>query len=151
MQMNAETTATTRRAEAEAELRTRSMYELLGGEAGIRSIVDRFYDLMDGDESFRLIRAMHHADLAPMRQSLFEFLSGWLGGPALYIERKGSPCLTEAHAPYSIDEVARDEWVACISRAMVDAGVEEKYRELLVPAFSGMAEMIRNAGAAKGA
>ena len=139
-------TAEERRAEAQAELRSRTMYEVLGGEDAIRRLVDRFYELMDTDERFTVIRAMHQVDLSSMRLSLFEFLSGWLGGPPLYVERHGSPCLTGAHAPYTIDQEARDLWVACMVRSMADVGVEEKYRELLVPAFEGMADMMRNAG-----
>jgi len=142
--MNPETSAQQRRSEAESELASDTMYELLGGENGIKALVDRFYDIMDSDESFELIRNMHKADLSPMRLSLFEFLSGWLGGPPLFIQRHGGSCLTEAHAPYTIDQRARDQWLACISRAMVDAGVEEKYRELLTPAFARMADTIRN-------
>jgi hemoglobin len=122
------------------------MYELLGGEVGIKAIVDRFYEIMESDESFKLIRDMHQADLASMRLNLFEFLSGWLGGAPLYIQRRGTPCLTEAHAPYTIDQEARDQWLACMSRAMVDVGVDERYRELLTPAFEGMADMMRNDG-----
>ncbi len=142
--MTTETTAATRRAEVAAELADRTMYELLGAEAGIRAVVDRFYELMDTDAVFGPIRTMHQPDLSPMRQGLYEFLSGWLGGPPLYIQRTGSPCLTGAHAPFSIDEEARDLWVLCMARAMADAGVELKYRELLDPAFQGIAEMMRN-------
>ena len=120
------------------------MYELLGGESAIRSIVEHFYDLMETDESYREIREMHQADLAAMRQSLFEFLSGWLGGPELYLERKGGVCLTGIHAPFLIDEAARDEWVGCMRRALELADVDEPFRELLVPAFRRTAEAVRN-------
>ena len=90
------------------------MYELLGGAECIRSIVDHFYDLMDRP-GFEPIRAMHASDLWPMRVALFEFLSGWLGGPPLYLQRAGSPCLTAAHAPFPIDVTARDMWLACMT------------------------------------
>ena len=133
-----------RRAEVEAELRSRPPYELLGGEAGIKHLVDSFYDVMDRDERFRLIRKMHKDDLSPMRTSLFEYLSGWLGGPPLYIDRKGSPCMTSPHAPYAIGQQARDLWVECMNQALVEADIAEKYRELLMPAFERMADMVRN-------
>ena len=144
--MTSETAAQQRRAEAASELASNTMYELLGGEDGITAIVDRFYEIMDTDESFKTIRDMHKADLSPMRLSLFEYLSGWLGGPPLFIQRRGTPCMTGAHLPYKIDQEARDLWLTCMSRAMIDVGVEEKYRELLTPAFEGMADMIRNDG-----
>ena len=139
------TAAQQRRAEAAADLAEHSMYELLGGESGLRALSDRFYDLMESDETLAPVRTMHQRDLAPMRLSLFEFLSGWVGGPPLYVQRHGSPCLTEAHAPFVIGTEARDLWVRCIEQAMLDVGVQEKYRELLLPAMAGMAEMMRNA------
>ena len=52
-----------------------SAYELLGGEEAMRRLVNRFYDLMDEDESVRELRAMHASDLGPMRERLFEYLS----------------------------------------------------------------------------
>jgi hemoglobin len=141
-----ETAAEHRHKLARAELATSSMYELLGGEEAIRSLVDRFYELMDADETFATIRAMHQDDLGPMRLGLFVFLSGWLGGPQLYLERHGGICLKGPHSPFAIDHEARDEWVACMERAMRDVGIEERYRELLEPAFEQMAEVIRNEG-----
>ena len=45
---------------------------------------------------------MHAPDLAPMRQKLFEFMSGWLGGPNLYFARSDRKCMVSAHAPYDI-------------------------------------------------
>lgn len=130
------------REQLRAELAEHTMYELLGGAEGIRSIVDQFYGLMD-HPGFEPIRAMHAPDLAPMRVALFEFLSGWLGGPPLYQQRAGSPCLTAAHAPYPIDVTARDLWLACMTGAMRSAGVADRYRAALMPAFSGMADMMR--------
>lgn len=124
------------------ELAEHTMYELLGSEAGIRRIVHAFYDHMEADADLAPIRAMHAADLGPMRQGLFEFISGWIGGPPLFIQRKGSPCLTEAHAPYAIDRSARDQWLACMERAMADAEVPSRYREALTPGFEGIADML---------
>ena len=121
-----------------------SMYAWLGGEQTIKNLVNRFYDIMDSDETLKPIRDMHKEDLSPMRLSLFEFLSGWLGGPSLFIERHGSPCLTGAHKPFKIDPAARDQWMQCINQAMIDIEIEPKYREMLTPAFERMAEMMRN-------
>lgn len=121
-----------------------TMYAWLGGEQAIKDLVNRFYDIMDSDKSLKPIRDMHKEDLTPMRLSLFEFLSGWLGGPSLFIERHGSPCLTEAHKPFKIDAPARDQWMKCMNQAMVDIEIDEKYRNMLTPAFERMAEMMRN-------
>ncbi|MDG2114219.1 MAG: hypothetical protein P8N02_16610, partial [Actinomycetota bacterium] len=58
--------------------------------------------------------------------------------------RKGSPCLVGAHAPFVIDEDASAAWMDCMSRALVDVGTAEKYRELIEPAFGRIADMMRN-------
>ena len=134
-----------RRAQVAAELADHTIYELLGGEAGIRRLVDTFYAVMDSDPVYGPLRRMHQPDLGPMRVSLFEYLSGWLGGPPLFVERHGSPCISHAHQPFTIGAAARDMWVDCMTQAMDESGVQLRYREVLMPALERMAEMMRNA------
>lgn len=134
-----------RREQLRAELADHTIYELLGGAEGVRAVVDRFYDLMDREPAFAPIRAMHAPDLTPMRSSLFEWLSGWLGGPAFYAQRKGTVCITGAHMPFRIDADAADQWVACMTRALVETEVPERYVEALLPNFRNIATMLRNA------
>lgn len=122
-----------------------SMYHWIGGEDTVRALVDRFYEIMDSDPAAATIRAMHEADLTPMRERLYEYLSGWLGGPPLYVQHHGSPCIARAHRPFHIDAAARDAWLACMRQAMVDIGIEERYRQMLEPAFDRIAEALRNA------
>jgi hemoglobin len=74
-------------------------YELLGGESTVRAFVDRFYDLMDEVPEYFVIRKLHPADLGGSREKLFMFLSGWLGGPQLYVEKYGHPMLRARHLP----------------------------------------------------
>ena len=119
-------------------------YELVGGEGGLRRIVDRFYAIMDQNAEAASIRAMHGADLGPIREKLFEFLSGWLGGPPLYFQQPGHRCIGSAHRPYAIGEKERDEWLMCIRRAMADCGVAQDVRELLDRPFSIIADAFRN-------
>ena len=68
-------------------------YERMGGEAVIRRLVDRFYDLMDEDPDYYGIRKLHPQDLTSSREKLFMFLSGWTGGPTLYTDKYGDPRL----------------------------------------------------------
>ena len=77
-------------------------YDELGGEATLRRLVDRFYDRIDADSP--RLRAMHPEDDRNSRRNLFEFLSGWMGGPDLYTERKDHPHLRMRHLPFSIGE-----------------------------------------------
>lgn len=119
-------------------------YERLGGAEALRTLVDRFYDLMDLEAEFAAIRRLHPADLAGSREKLYLFLSGWLGGPALYVERYGHPMLRARHLPFAIGTTERDLWMRCMIRAMTETGVEPRLRDALAEAFFGTADWMRN-------
>jgi len=119
-------------------------YESLGGDAAVRGLVDRFYDLMDAEPGFAGIRKLHKADLSQAREKLYQFLSGWLGGPQLYAERFGHPALRARHLPFAIGEAERDMWLECMSRAMQDVGIDEGLRQGLRDAFFKTADWMRN-------
>lgn len=119
-------------------------YELLGGETGLRALVDRFYDLMDAVPEYYVIRKLHPQDLSGSREKLRLFLSGWLGGPPLYAAKYGHPMLRARHLPYSIGVAERDTWLACMLQAMEDAGVPEDLCKALMQAFYGTADWMRN-------
>jgi len=87
-----------------------SAFDLVGGEARVRELVDRFYDVMDLEPDFAGIRALHPASLDGSRDKLFWFLCGWLGGPDHYIERFGHPRLRARHLPFAIAS-----WLTCRS------------------------------------
>lgn len=107
-------------------------------------MVERFYALMDDEPEFYGIRKLHPPDLSGSIDKLFMFLSGWLGGPSLYIERFGNPMLRARHLPFAIGEAERDQWMACMTRAMHDCAVPEALAQKLVEAFQGTADWMRN-------
>ncbi len=119
-------------------------YARLGGDAVVRALVDRFYDLMDLEPQYAAIRGLHAADLGLARDKLYLFLSGWLGGPSLYIERFGHPMLRARHLPFAIGTRERDQWLACMNQAMVEQGVDEDLRQRLLQAFFQTADWMRN-------
>lgn len=122
----------------------RTPFELLGGERGVRDLVDRFYDLMELEPRFAGIRALHPTTLDGSRDKLFWFLCGWLGGPDLYGERFGHPRLRARHLPYPIGSAERDQWLACMALAMREVGVEAPLFDRLLEAFGGTADWMRN-------
>jgi hemoglobin len=121
-------------------------FQRLGGESGVRTLVDRFYDLMDLEPAFAGIRALHPSLLDGSRDKLHWFLCGWLGGPDLYIQRFGHPRLRARHLPYTIGLSERDQWLACMQQAMADVAVEPALAERLAEAFFGTADFMRNRG-----
>ncbi len=136
----AATTETT----ASASPAPQSPYELAGGEEGLRRLVARFYAIMDSAPEAAGIRAMHGADLGPVSNSLFEYLSGWLGGPPLYSQRTGTVCLTAPHKGFAIGEAERDQWLFCMRQAMADLGWPEETRALFDGPFFAIADFVRN-------
>jgi hemoglobin len=125
-------------------LPTPTAYTLLGGDARVRELVDRFYDLMDLEPAYTELRAAHGTTLDDARDKLYWFLSGWLGGPSLYIERFGHPRLRARHLPFAIGIKERDQWVACMSQAMVDLQVPDALVQRLQQAFMQTADWMRN-------
>ena len=122
----------------------RSPYELIGGEDGVRRLVDRFYDLMDSDPEASAIRAMHPPDLETSREKLRLFLMGWLGGPPVYVERFGHPMLRARHLPFGIASAERDQWMGCMERALDEQDMPDVLREALRQRFQAMADHMRN-------
>jgi hemoglobin len=120
------------------------IFERLGGEAGVRALVDRFYDLMDARPEAAPIRAMHASDLKTSRDKLFLFLVGWTGGPPLYVERYGHPRLRRRHLPFAIDSAARDQWLGCMRDALEHEVSDSLLREHLMGAFIRIADHMRN-------
>lgn len=121
-----------------------SPYERLGGEQAVRKLVDRFYELMDSLPEARRIRDLHPADLAGSRDKLFKFLSGWLGGPPLYVEEYGHPRLRARHLPFPIGEAERDAWLACMAQALEETEMEELLRDHLLQSLRNTADHMRN-------
>ncbi|SMP69862.1 group II truncated hemoglobin [Noviherbaspirillum suwonense] len=120
------------------------LYDIIGGEARLRELVDRFYDLMDLEPQFAALRAMHPPSLDGSRDKLFWFLSGWSGGPNHYIERFGHPRLRARHLPFSIASNERDQWLRCMALAMHELDMPEALQERLIHSFFQTADWMRN-------
>jgi hemoglobin len=123
-----------------------SAYVLLGGEPGVRTLVDRFYDLMDLEPAYAAIRQLHPETLDGSRDRLHWFLCGWLGGPDLYQQRFGHPRLRARHLPFAIGIAERDQWLACMTQAMQECGVATELAQRLGAAFFNTADWMRNRG-----
>ena len=125
-----------------------TFYVLLGGENGgtekIRQLVETFYDIMETDPKASPIRAYHAKDLTEAREKLFMFLTGWTGGPALYIERYGHPRLRQRHMPFTIGESERDQWMYCMIKAMQSLDINDKLMKNLAEQLYGVADFMRN-------
>ncbi len=121
-----------------------SQYDQVGGEKGVQKLVDRFYDLMDSQQETREVRAMHAKSLRISRKKLFLFLSGWLGGPSLYIEKYGHPRLRQRHLPFQITSNERDQWLFCMNQALEEQITDPLLLQSLKSSFFNVANHMRN-------
>ncbi|MBK9161721.1 MAG: group II truncated hemoglobin [Nitrosomonadales bacterium] len=119
-------------------------YQRIGGADKVRALVQRFYQLMDELPEAHGIRKMHAADLQSASDKLFKFLSGWMGGPQLFVEEYGHPMLRRRHMPFSIGEAERDQWLLCMDRALDEVVKDEGLRRELSAAFAKVADHMRN-------
>ena len=121
-----------------------TVYDLIGGEQRLRELVERFYDLIQLEDEFAGIRALHPSPMDGSRDKLFMFLSGWMGGPDLFVERHGHPRLRARHLAFSIGVSERDQWLRAMAWAMEDIGVDEALRLRLMESFYQTADWMRN-------
>lgn len=121
-----------------------SYYQRIGGAAKVRALVQRFYELMDELPEAYGIRKLHAQDLQGATEKLFQFLSGWMGGPQLYVERYGHPMLRRRHFPFSIGAEEREQWLLCMNRALSEIVEDAALRQELSAAFAKVAEHMRN-------
>ena len=126
------------------ELPIRTHYDMLGGEQGIRQLVNRFYDLMDELPEAWELRKIHQQDLQSARDKLFKFLSGWLGGPGLYEAEYAHPRLRARHMPFPVDTQMRDQWLMCINQALDEQVSDELFKLQLKSSFANVADHMRN-------
>lgn len=122
----------------------RSHYQRIGGEEKVRALVARFYQLMDELPEVYGIRKLHAEDLRSAQEKLFKFLSGWMGGPQLFVEQYGHPMLRRRHLPFAIGDSERDQWMLCMNQALGEVVDDTALRQELSDAFAKVAHHMRN-------
>jgi hemoglobin len=116
----------------------------VGGEAAVRGLVDRFYDLMELEPAYSGLRSLHPTTLDGSRDKLFWYLCGWLGGPQYFVERFGHPRLRARHMPFAIGKPERDQWMGCMKQAMREVELDPELIGRLEEAFFKTADFMRN-------
>ncbi len=122
----------------------RTPFEILG-EDGVRRLADAFYEAMDRLPQAAEVRAMHAANLDDIKKKLAMYLTGWLGGPPVYLAVNGTVCLTDPHAPYRIGPKERDQWLLCMDAALEDIDASDELKTMLKEPLFRVAEAVRNA------
>jgi hemoglobin len=117
-------------------------YQILG-EAGVRNLAAALYDVMNELPEAAPIRAMHGEDLTEIKEKLFQYLSGWLGGPHLYYQKYGTVCLHKPHSRYAIGAAERDQWLLCMEKALERTGASDELKAMLKEPLFRIADTLR--------
>lgn len=112
---------------------SRTLYELVGGEATFRLLVERFYDRVAEDDLLRPIYP--EEDLSGATDRLALFLIQYWGGPATYGEQRGHPRLRMRHQPFAIGRRERDAWLGHMTAAVESLDLAPGVRGALLDYF----------------
>ncbi|WP_036314001.1 group II truncated hemoglobin [Methylophaga thiooxydans] len=119
-------------------------YERIGGEDGVRTLCETFYQIMCDTPQTQLIRDLHPEDIEISEEKLYLFLTGWLGGPPLYTDLYGHPRLRARHMPFPIGIEERDQWLYCMAQALKKLSLDNLFAEQLMSSFVQTADFMRN-------
>lgn len=123
---------------------TITLYQAIGGDETVRKLTRRFYELMDTLPEAKNCRAVHPPSLEGSEQKLYEYLTGYLGGPPVYVEKYGHPRLRSRHFGAAIGPAERDEWILCFRRAMDETIEHPKLREIIWAPIERLAFHMQN-------
>lgn len=123
---------------------TITLYEAIGGEPTVRALTRRFYELMDTLPEAARCRAIHPPDLSGSEEKLYDYLTGYLGGPPIYMQKRGHPMLRRRHMVAEIGPQEHDEWLLCFSQAMADTIENEKLRDIIWEPVVRLAQHMQN-------
>ncbi|TXH15571.1 MAG: globin [Gammaproteobacteria bacterium] len=135
--------------EADPQSKPQLPFDRIGGREPIARMVNRFYDLMESEPDFAELRAMHAPDLAPMRESLTDFLMAWMGGPRDWFEKRPGACIMSAHrALEGMNFAVATQWVLAMQQAAKETiPGDPDFVDSMVSAFASMSKgMAANAG-----
>ncbi|KOO50310.1 globin [Priestia koreensis] len=103
-------------------------YEAIGGADIISNLVDAFYTRVGEHPE---LAPIFPADLTETARKQKQFLTQYLGGPALYTEEHGHPMLRARHLPFPITPSRAKAWLTCMAEAMDEIELEGEHREQL--------------------
>lgn len=118
-------------------------FRAAGGEAGIRKLCLKFYEVMDTLPQASHIRGMHKEDLSVMVDKLTLFLSMWLGGPNEYHSKYGHKGMPQVHQHFVINKPEAQAWLDCMKIAIEEQEYAESFKRYLYNQLCRPAEMIR--------
>ncbi len=117
-------------------------FQAVGGERGVKQLVEAFYDILAGSQNTRALKDMHPVDLSESRDKLYRFLCGWMGGPKRYRERYGPINIIASHRHLQINQDLRDQWLWAMHQAIAKQDYSDTLAEYLMAQLSVPADRI---------
>jgi hemoglobin len=112
------------------------------GQDGFERLIAAFYRQIPNDD---VLGPLYRGrDLAGAEQRLRDFLIYRFGGPQRYIEERGHPRLRMRHAPFPIDQAARDRWLQLMHTALAESNLPTEASEVLRNFFESTATFLIN-------
>ena len=119
------------------------MFNEIGGEVVINKLVDDFYQIMSHDPNAKECFETHAGrDINDSAQKLKAFLSGWTGGPQLYLEKYGHPRLRMRHFPFKIGKREGEQWLYCMNETLKLSTISQSLQLQLMEAFKNVVQML---------
>jgi hemoglobin len=125
---------------------TDRMIDHVGGESGLRVLVNDFYDLVETIPEGEVLRKLHlrgHG-LDHVREEQFNFMSGFLGGRRYYEEKHGHMNIRLMHAHVPISAQDAEDWLTCMDAALQQSGLAGPDIERLRAIFRKICMMLIN-------
>jgi hemoglobin len=117
------------------------VYQLIGTE-GFTRLTAAFYRRVRADD---LLGPMYpQDDWDGSEERLRDFLVFRFGGPQHYVVQRGHPRLRMRHAPFQVDQRARDRWVQLMTAALDEVQLPEAARGPLLEFFHNTATFMIN-------
>ncbi|WP_426451616.1 globin [Paenibacillus sp. S-38] len=113
-----------------------TFFEAMGGEAGIRRIVEAFYPKV---QEHPLLGPLFPEDITPVMEKQQLFLTQFFGGPPLYSNEYGHPMMRARHLPFEITPARAAAWLGCMEKALEETGMEKELRRAVLQRLEGPA------------
>ncbi len=114
-------------------------FDQIGGAARVNALVEAFYDLVETDQAYAALRAMHAPDMTNVRAALKGWLTGWLGGPRDWFVANPGVCMMSMHRAMPIDAATVGQWTEAMRRALDQVQVDREMAGALNDVFGRMA------------
>jgi hemoglobin len=113
-----------------------TLYEAMGGEDTIRTLVGTFYPKVKENP---LIGPLFPEDVTPVMEKQYMFLTQFFGGPPLYTEKYGHPMMRSRHLPFPINVEKADAWLDCMRKALQETGLDIELQAVMLERLKGSA------------